>query len=146
MPGGPRESPNELGSHYMLEIQDTVVAFFQTCTGLEASYETYPYSEGGLNTFVHQLKGPLRYGNLTLTRGITANNELLKWFKAPKERSQRGTITIVMLDNQLREVKTWAFAAAWAVRYTGPSLDVDHQGMSIETIEIAHEGLLEGVS
>lgn len=143
---GPRESPDKLGSHYVLEIENTVVAFFNTCSGLEASYETYPYSEGGLNTFVHQLKGPLRYGNLTLTRGITANNELLKWFKSPKERSQRGTITIKMLDNQLNPVKTWAFSAAWAVRYTGPSLDVNQQGMSVESIEIAHEGLVEGVS
>ena len=142
----PRESPNELGSHYVLEIQDTVVAFFHTCSGLEASYETYQYSEGGLNTFVHQLKGPMRYGNLTLSRGITANNELFKWFKTPKERAQRGTITIKMLDNQLNPVKTWAFAAAWAVRYTGPGLDVNHTGMSVESIEIAHEGLVEGVS
>jgi phage tail-like protein len=144
MPGP--ETPDQLGSHYMLEIDDTVVAFFNTCSGLQAEYETYQYSEGGLNTFVHQLKGPMRYGNLTLTRGITKNNELLKWFNSPKERSQRGSITIKMLDNTLAVVKTWAFAAAWAVKYTGPSLDVAMQGMAIESIEIAHEGLIEGVS
>jgi phage tail-like protein len=142
MPGP--ESPTDAGVHFMLEIQDTVVAFFTTCSGLEASYETYPYSEGGLNTFVHQLNGPLRYGNLTLTRGVTASNDLLKWFNSPKERSQRGTITITMLDNQLREIKTWAFAAAWAVKYTGPGLDSNQTGISIESIEIAHEGLVEG--
>jgi len=141
-----RETPDQLGSHYVLEIDDTVVAFFNTCTGLQAEYETYTYAEGGLNTFVHQLKGPIRYGNLTLTRGITKNNELLKWFKSPKERPQRGSITIKMLDNTLAVVKTWAFSAAWAVRYTGPSLDVSMQGMAIESIEIAHEGLIEGVS
>ena len=145
MPDPGATSPEMLGSHYVLEIEDTVVAFFNTCTGLQAEYETYQYSEGGLNTFVHQLKGPMRYGNLTLTRGITKNNELLKWFKTPKERSQRGSITIKMLDSTLAVVKTWAFSAAWAVRYTGPGFDSNMQGMAIETIEIAHEGMIEGV-
>jgi phage tail-like protein len=140
------EPPTTLGSHYVLEIDDTPVAYFRSCSGLEAEYETYPYSEGGLNTFVHQLKGRMRYGNLTLTRGVTANQSLLEWFQTPKERSQRGAVTIKLLDRRLQAVQTWAFAAAWAVRYRGPEVDADSQGMSVESLEIAHEGLVPGVS
>jgi phage tail-like protein len=140
------ESPDQLGSHYVLEIDDTTVAYFSSVSGLQAEYETYPYSEGGLNSFVHQLKGRMRYGNLILTRGVTKNNSLLSWFQSPKERSERGSVTIKMLDNTLSVVHTWAFAAAWAVRYTGPDLNGESQGMVVETLEIAHEGLIAGVS
>ena len=99
------------------------MGYFLSCSGLEAEYETYPYSEGGLNSFVHQLKGRMRYGNLTLTRGVTTNTSLLEWFQTSKERSQRGSITIRMYDASLREVQTWAFSSAWAVKYSGPRVD-----------------------
>lgn len=138
-------TPDHVGSHYALEIEDATVGYFLSCSGLEAEYETYPYSEGGLNTFVHQLKGRMRYGNLTLSRGVTTDKSLLEWFKTSKERSQRGSITIKMLDQRLEVVQTWAFAGAWAVKYSGPRVDSDGQGMSIESLEIAHEGLVPGV-
>ncbi len=140
------DTPAHVGNHYVLEIDDTPVAYFLSCSGLEAEYETYPYSEGGLNSFVHQLKGRMRYGNLTLTRGVTTNKSLLEWFQTSKERSERGSVTIKVLDPGLAVVQTWAFSAAWAVRYSGPGVGSEGQGMSIERLEIAHEGLVPGVS
>jgi phage tail-like protein len=140
------QPPEDLGSHYVLEIDDTEVAYFSSCSGLQAEYETYSYSEGGLNSFVHQLKGRMRYGNLILTRGVTKNNTLLSWFQTPKERPQRGSVTIKMLDRRLAVVQTWAFSAAWAVKYMGPDLMANSHGMVVESLEIAHEGLIPGVS
>jgi phage tail-like protein len=140
------ETPQHLGSHFVLEIDDTTIAYFLSCSGLEAHYETYPYSEGGLNSFVHQLKGRMVYGNLLLSRGVTTNKSLLEWFQTSKERSQRGSITIKLLDQQLEVVQTWAFSAAWAVKYSGPTVNAEGVGMSIESVEIAHEGLVPGVS
>jgi phage tail-like protein len=140
------ESPAHVGNHYVLEIDDTPVAYFHSCSGLEAEYETYSYSEGGLNSFVHQLKGRMRYGNLTLSRGVTSNKSLLEWFQTSKERSERGAVTIKMLDQRLQIVQTWAFAAAWAVKYHGPQVGSEGHGLSIESLEIAHEGLVPGVS
>jgi phage tail-like protein len=140
------QSPDYVGSHFVLEIEDTTVGYFLSCSGLEAEYETYPYSEGGLNSFVHQLKGRMRYGNITLTRGVTTDTSLLKWFTSSKERSERGSVTIKLLDSTLTVVQTWAFSAAWAVKYSGPSVDSNGTGMSIESLEIAHEGLVPGVN
>jgi phage tail-like protein len=142
------ETPNYVGRHFVLEVGDTGIGHFLSCSGLEAEYETYPYAEGGLNTFVHQLRGRLRYGNLVLTRGITKNKALLEWFQSSKERPERESVTISMLDPTLQVVQQWAFSSAWAVKYSGPKVntDVDGEGMSIESVEIAHEGLVPGVS
>jgi phage tail-like protein len=142
----PDPGPAHVGNHYVLEIDNKPVAHFLSCSGLQAEYETYPYSEGGLNEFVHQLKGRMRYGNLTLSRGVSNNKELLEWFQKPKERAQRGAVTIKMLDAKLAVVQEWAFSAAWAVRYNGPELGSEGRGMSIESLEIAHEGLVPGVN
>ena len=140
------ETPDHVGNHFALEIEDTTVGYFLSCSGLQAEYETYPYSEGGLNTFVHQLKGRMRYGNLVLSRGVTTSKALLEWFQASKERTQRGSVTIKMLDARLEVVQTWAFAAAWQVKYTGPQVEAEGQGMTIDSLEIAHEGLVPGVT
>jgi phage tail-like protein len=140
------DEPLALSKTFVLEIEDVTVGYFLGCSGVDAEYETYSYGEGGLNTFVHQLPGRLRYRNLVLSRGVTSGQELLKWFQKCKERSSRGAITIKMLRSDLTVEQTWAFAAAWAVKYTGPEVNVESDGMAIERLEIAHEGLVPGVS
>jgi phage tail-like protein len=142
------ETPEYVGRHFVLTVGDAGVGHFLSCSGLQAEYETYPYAEGGLNTFVHQLRGRMKYGNIVLTRGVTKSKALLDWFQSSKERPQRDSVTISMLDSTLQVVQEWAFSAAWAVRYSGPEVNVEvaGEGMSIESVEIAHEGLVPGVS
>lgn len=140
------DDPELLSKTFVLEIDDVVLGYFLGCSGVEAEYETYPYGEGGLNTFVHQLPGRMRYRNLVLSRGVTSSKALLEWFNQTKERSSRGAVTLKMLDGELRVQHTWAFAAAWAVKYTGPDVNVETEGMAVERLEIAHEGLVPGVS
>jgi phage tail-like protein len=138
--------PDVLTGVFALQIDDVTAGYFLGCSGIRAEYETYPYGEGGLNTFVHQLPGRKRYGNITLTRGVTSDKKLLEWFLKPKERESRGSITINLLNRDLSNVQTWAFAAAWVVGYSGPELNAEGTSMAIETLEIAHEGLVPGVS
>jgi phage tail-like protein len=139
------DEPEILSGVFALQIDDTTAGYFLGCSGIRAEYETYPYGEGGLNTFVHQLQGRKRYGNITLTRGVTSDKKLLEWFMKPKERESRGSVTINLLNNDLTSVQTWAFAAAWVVRYSGPEMSAASSGQAIETLEIAHEGLVPGV-
>ena len=142
----PDTTPDVLTGVFALQIEDVTAGFFLGCSGIRAEYETYSYGEGGLNTFVHQLPGRQRYENITLTRGVTSDKKLLQWFLKHKERNSRGSITINLLNRDLSTVQTWAFAAAWAVRYAGPELSAESGTMAIETLEIAHEGLVPGVS
>jgi phage tail-like protein len=132
---------------FLVELEDGgFLGWFRSCSGLQAEYETYPYGEGGLNTFVHQLKGRMKYSNLVLSQGLVSGQGLLGWFNQSKERSERGTITLKLLNSELNVEQTWAFAAAWGVRYTGPDLEVEREGMAVESLEIAHEGLVPGVT
>jgi phage tail-like protein len=55
---------------------------FAECDGLEMTMEPKTIREGGNNTQQIHLAGPVSYGNLTLKRGMTSNQDLWTWFNA----------------------------------------------------------------
>src|ERR1700754_786408 len=94
---------------------------FSECNGLEMEYDVLEYAEGG-GLAPHKLRGPLRYPNLTLTRGITDEAALLEWFRLAQDALSRPTITVVLLGDDGAVLRHWAFAAACPVRWKGPSM------------------------
>lgn len=129
------------GSHFKVEIQDAVVGLFQACDGIDVQYDVLEYAEGG-ETFVHNLHGQVRYSNLTLSRGITNEDALLKWFRASKKRSSRGAITVSLLTPGSKNVRKWSFKAAHPIKWSGPSLSTGSSNLATETLVIAHEGFV----
>ena len=82
---------------FVLRIPDIdTVGFFMQCSGLELSFDVYEYHEGGNNDFVHRLPGNLRYPNLVLSRGLTREDTLLKWFLATSSGAERKEITLTL--------------------------------------------------
>jgi phage tail-like protein len=140
MPG--RQQPFTNTSYYSVEIASTEVGRFSECSGLSVQYETYSYNEGGLQDFVHEFRGHLKYPHLILKKGITNENKFLDWLLRTEKREDRGTVTVKLLDSQSRVVRTWAFARAVPVRWEGPTLGSNNAGVANEVIEIAHEGLV----
>jgi phage tail-like protein len=81
-------------------------AEFSECDGLEMTMEPKTVREGGNNTQVIHLVGAVSYGNLTLKRGMTKNQDLWKWFTASvasptasvKRRGMLAGAEIIMRD------------------------------------------------
>jgi phage tail-like protein len=48
----------------------------------------------------------------------------------------------VLLDRQLQEQARWNFQRAWPTRWTGPSFNAESSELAIETLELAHEGVV----
>jgi phage tail-like protein len=65
---------------------------FSECDGLEMTMEPKTVREGGNNTQVIHLVGPVNYGNLTLKRGMTFNQDLWKWFQSAAGHSASTAI------------------------------------------------------
>jgi phage tail-like protein len=138
-PGGTREDPY-VGMFFQVEAGATI-GFFTEVSGLAMEYEVEEYKEGGVNDFVHKLRGRAKFPNLVLKRGITSNEEFTKWFAACREQIERRELTLTMLDRTLKPVRTWSFVGAFPVKWTGPDFKAHPDGAAIETIEIAHQGL-----
>ena len=130
--------------NYMLEIDGITNAGFSECSGLNMENTPIEYREG-TDTFLTPRKQPglMKYGNITLKRGVTQNPELVAWLVQTESGDvTRRTVSIVLLDELRQEAVRWNLREAWASKWMGPDLKANASEMSIETLEITHEGLV----
>jgi phage tail-like protein len=119
-------------------------AFFKSVSGLKYETEVVPVREGGQNLTNFNLIGGVKWSNIVLKQGFTKDSGLLKWQKdwckpTPGSRID-GTIT--QLDTALVAQCTWTFVRGWPVKWEMAELDASKNELAIETLEIAHEGLI----
>ena len=117
------------------------VGYFSEVSGLSAEVEFQTYNEGGNNEFVHHLPTRIKYPNLVLKRGMTDDETLLKWFTDYHVQAKRYDVGVVMLNSEAKPLKTWSFANAYPVKWTGPSFNAGQSQVATESLEIVHEGL-----
>ncbi len=139
----PRSKDPHLGLRFWVQLGQVEVAGFQECSGLEIETEVFEYREGGLNTYVHKLPVRAKYKNITLKRGLDENQDLYSWYvKAMNNDMGRQNISIIVYDSLGKQVEKWDLQRAWPCKWTGPELKAEHGAVAVETVEIAHEGLL----
>jgi phage tail-like protein len=138
--GDPKRPLGELT--FRVEVQGRNIGQFAECTGLSVEYDVTEYSEGGNNEFVHKLRGRIKYPNVTLKRGVTDEDQLLRWFYSSQRPSQRPLLTITMLNLRSEPVRHFGLSAAQPVRWTGPNATSSSSSPATESLEIAHEGFV----
>ena len=145
------------GAYYFeVEVEGTVYPF-KSCSGLKVEQAIVEVEEGGFNATTRKLPGRTKFANIVLKQGFcgadsplyalkkkfmndlptaaTTSDQGMGW-KGPARFS--GTITQRGPNDS--EAK-WIFLNAWICKWEGPDLDASKNEISIETIEIAHEGL-----
>ena len=141
--GSQSSLPDPVGElRFKVSIDGVVIGAFTECSGLTVEYDVFEYQEGGEDSYVHKFRGRLKYPNLVLKRGVTHEDALLKWLLDREDRTKRGTVTLTLLGEDGKEVRSWAFAGAFPVKWTGPTMSAKSTSVATETLEIAHQGLL----
>jgi phage tail-like protein len=137
------DSSNVIGT-LISAVVSYKVAGFSECSGLEASIEVFDYKEGGLNGYVHKLPTRTSYSNLTLKQGaIYLYDDLWSWhYDFVQGKVKRKDGLIVLLDEARKPAKIWKFKRGLPVKWVGPSLNATQSNVAIESLEIAHEGLV----
>jgi phage tail-like protein len=117
---------------------------FQQVTGLGAELEIMPYSEGGVNDFVHQLPVRHSWSTISLRRGIAQDLGLWQWYTIGLSQSlgARRDGAIILLKPDGVPAIAWLFRGGLAVKWTGPELNAEQDSIAIEGLDIAHEGLM----
>jgi phage tail-like protein len=133
--------------NFVVEIDGIASAAFAEVDVPDVTIDVVEYREGTDKTSgTRKLPGRVRYANVRLRRGVSANLELYEWFDAVRRGSlvQRD-VAIVLHDAEHTEVRRWHVYRAWPVKYTGPSLNAKGKDVAIEELELACEGLeIEG--
>src|SRR5271169_2901497 len=144
MSTGNRQDPY-LGFNFAVEIDSLVVGGFSEISGLEAQTEVQEYREGGVNGFMHKRAGPIKYPNLILKRGISDAAGLWSWYADVMQGNvQRRTVSIVLMDSACEEQRRWSFQRAYPVKWSGPGLRAAAAEVAVESVELAHDGLIVG--
>ena len=128
---------------FAVQIDQVDVALFSECSALTIENEVFEYQEGGLNTYVHKLPTRTKYGNVTLKRGVDDSQQLHTWFmQIAASRIKRQNVSIILYDATGKEVRRWDLQNAYPCKWTGPDLKADAGAVAVETVELAHEGLI----
>ena len=125
-------------------VIDKPSAGFNECTGLEATLDVEEYEEGGNNGTVLKFPTRAKWNNITLKKGLTTNSDLWDWYYGFVEgRGERkdGVITLMTAEQEVHTA--WHFVRALPVRYTAPTFNAQQNNVSIESIELAHEGIYQ---
>jgi phage tail-like protein len=143
MATGDRHDP-VLSFNFKVEITGLIIAGFSEVSGLQAEIEVHEYREGGLNEYIHKRAGPAKYAtNLVLKRGIADSQELWSWYSDVLQgRIERKSLDIVLMDSAGTEKRRWTFQNAYPVKWSGPDFKAQASEIAIESLELAHEGLI----
>jgi phage tail-like protein len=118
---------------------------FSEVTGLGADLEVLAHPEGGRNDYVHQLPVRHSYPKIVLSRGMVRDPGLFFWYQAGLTQSigARRDGAIILLTSGGIPALGWIFRGGLAAGWKGPQLKGSENAVAVESIEIAHEGLLQ---
>jgi len=129
--------------NFRLEINGIVKAGFSEVTGLNAEANVIEYREGVDAINVRKLPGLIKFGNVTLKRGVTQDPEMFTFFKnvVDGDIQRDDSMSIVLLDEKRQEAARWNLRNAWPSKWVGPDMKANANEIAIEALEIAHEGV-----
>ncbi|MCZ2111781.1 MAG: phage tail protein [Dehalococcoidia bacterium] len=135
-----------VGFNFALEIQGKVSGYFTEVSGIGSENEVIEQKvmeSNGKGQAVRKIPGRLKWGDITLKRGITAEMDIWKWRKEVEDgniESARHDGAITMYDSMGTPVAQWTFDRAWPSKVTGPAPKADGNEVSVEEVVITHEG------
>lgn len=129
---------------FRLEIDDIAQAGFSEVSGFDVTIDPIDYREGNEPTHVRKLSGLTKYGNITMKWGITDSMDLYNWHKQATETGAEGArkkIAIIVVDEGGNDKARFNVVEAWPTKYDPMDLNAKGNDVSIETLEICHEGV-----
>lgn len=118
---------------------------FQEVSGLETETQVLEYRHGNSPQF-STIKMPsiAKVGNVTLKKGVfVKDNNYWNWYSQIKMNTiKRVTVIIKLLDEKGKPTMSWTLQNAFPTKITSTDMKSDGNEIAVETLEIAHEGLV----
>lgn len=132
--------------HFSVEISGVISGYFTEVSGLGSEHEIIEYKivDNG-HPLTRKIPGRLKWGDITLKRGISHEMDIWTWRKQVEDGDVEGARTngsIVMMDETYAEVARWNFEYGWPSKVSGPTPKADSNEVGIEELTIVHEGIV----
>ena len=128
---------------FMLDVQGAVQGLFTEISGLGSEtdvIEQKAVKDG--KEFIIKTAGRLKFTDVTLKRGVTAEMDIWKWRTLVEQGNMEGarkSASIFMLDHELAPVAQWDLTNCWPTKVTGPSFKSDDNSFGIEEVTLTYE-------
>lgn len=148
MPTGKTASPQDgdplVGFNFAIEVKGVLAGFFTECSGLGSENEIITNNLVGEKgkEMVRKIPGRLKWGDITMKRGMTTNMDFWDWRKMVEDGNvaqARKDGSIMMYTQEGQEVARWNFERAWPSKISGPSVKSDDNSVVVEELTITHE-------
>lgn len=141
---------------FVVEIDGFLFAGFQKCSAIEMEIAVVEQNEGG-TLIPNKSPGRVKVTNVTLTRGVTDDQDMFAWFKevadlagdagggaggrgsGKKEPDFKRHLDVVQLDRDGSELKRWSLSNAFPVKFNAGEWDNDADENTIESMELAYD-------
>ena len=130
--------------HFNVEWGGARIGFSEV-TGLTQENQAIEYRDGSFKEYSSiKMPGLRKFGNITLKRGVVkSDNDFFKWLATVKlNQVERRDLTISLLNEEHEPVMVWKIHNAFPVKVEGPQLKAMGNEVAIESMEIAHEGIV----
>lgn len=133
-----------ISNNFAVEVGSVISGYFTEVSGLGSETEVAEHKVMGPGgqEIVRKVPGRLKWGDITLKRGITSSMDLWEWRKMVEEgnvSSARMDGSIIMYDQEGSEVARWNFERGWPSKLSGPSAKSDSSEVVVEELTIVHE-------
>tara|TARA_B100000902_G_C27280675_1_gene901575 strand:- start:306 stop:776 length:471 start_codon:yes stop_codon:yes gene_type:complete len=135
--------------YFSVDIGDFTDLPFQEVSGLDIEADVIEYRHG--NSPSHgliKMPGLIKGGDVTFKKGVFANdNQFYDWISQISLNTfERLTVVIRLLDETASPRMTWTLTNAFPKQVTPTDLNSQSSEAGIETMVLAHEGLVAEVA
>jgi len=130
--------------HFRVDISNVGKISCKEVSGLDVEYDVIEYRSGDMPEFTKvKMPGLKKSGDLTLKKALFKNDKVLwDWINQVKMNViQRETVTVALLDESGEVAQSWKLTNAWPKKYSVDGFKADGNGVSMETLVLAHEGV-----
>ena len=135
--------------YFSVDIGDFTDLPFQEVSGLDIETEVIEYRHGNSpNHSTIKMPRLMKYGDITLKKGVFADdNQFYDWISAIALNTyERLTVVIRLLDETASPRMTWTLTNAFPQKVTPTDMNSQSSEAGIETMVLAHEGMVAEVA
>jgi phage tail-like protein len=132
---------------FNVKIDGITNAYFLEVGGLGSETEVIEHKVVNAKgvEIMRKIPGRLKWGDISLKRGITSNLDFWKWFEAietGKIDANRRDVIITMFDQSASPVAEWVASKAWVSKISGPNIKSASGEIGVEEMTLVHEGIV----
>jgi phage tail-like protein len=141
MPG--RKDPL-ISPRFIVKFGSKVAGSFRECTVVSAEHEPaeYKFADEKGNPGYYAIPGRMKFGRITLKRGLTDDMSIWKWRKEVEDgnvKAARTNGSIMMCDQDGAPLAEFNFENAWPLKVSGPTPNANSNEIAMEEVEIICE-------